>query len=104
MKVYIANPLGFSEAGRRFLKEVIKPMLAGMGFKLFDPFEDIEGLSEEEIMKDISEEERLKIGRANEKALLDSDLVLAVLDGPDVGSNSGRDRVCLCKGQEDNRL
>lgn len=88
MEIYIANPLGFSEVGRRFLKEVIKPMLASEGYKIIDPFEEIEGVSEKDTRVELSKKERLAIGRANEENLSDADVVLAILDGPDVDSGT----------------
>ncbi len=89
MKIYIASPLGFSESGRLFLKEKIKPMLSELGFEILDPWEGIENLSEEEINKgELSYGERLKIGKRNEEALNKAEAVLAILDGPDVDSGT----------------
>ncbi|MGC8710436.1 MAG: nucleoside 2-deoxyribosyltransferase [Candidatus Micrarchaeia archaeon] len=89
MKIYSANPLGFSESGRLFLKEKIKPMLIELGFEILDPWKEFEGLSEEEINKgELSDEERLSIGKKNEEMLEKADIVLAILDGPDVDSGT----------------
>jgi nucleoside 2-deoxyribosyltransferase len=89
MKIYIASPLGFNESGRLFLKEKIRPMLSELGFEILDPWKGIENLSEEEINKgELSYEERLKIGKKNEEVLNKADVVLAILDGPDVDSGT----------------
>ncbi len=38
MKVYLAGPLGFSEAGRHFQAGVLLPRLRGMGLQVIDPW------------------------------------------------------------------
>jgi nucleoside 2-deoxyribosyltransferase len=74
-RVYVASPLGFTEAGREFVANRLLPALAGAGFTPIDPFalEPAAGAT---------------IGETNVRALDGADVVLAVLDGPDVDSGT----------------
>ena len=37
MKVYLAGPFGFSEAGRHFQEGILLPALCGLGLSVVDP-------------------------------------------------------------------
>jgi nucleoside 2-deoxyribosyltransferase len=92
-KVYLASPLGFSVEMKPYL-ERIKARLHQLGFEVFDPWEQpfskaIRGASRIE-----NHDERLaaytrlahEIGLVNENGIRDCDILLAVLDGPEVDS------------------
>lgn len=93
---YIAGPLGFSEAGRKFQYENLIPCLNAIGIAVVDPWK----LPVSEKVPAVNSlpfgpERRAKwqkldkeIGKSNEAALLKSDIVVAVLDGVDVDSGT----------------
>lgn len=95
--VYLASPLGFSEAGRLFMDSKLIPMLESLGsITVEDPWSLT---SEEEIHTVQSlpngDEKRLAwsqlnrvIGSRNEAAIKRSDGMVAVLDGVDVDSGT----------------
>ncbi len=95
-KIYIASPLGFSEAGRFFLYKKLIPVIEKIGFRILDPWK----LTDESKIRAVTEitslEERKKaweklniiIGQNNEEAINSSDLLLAVLDGTDIDSGT----------------
>lgn len=35
--VYVASPLGFTDSGDRYRREVLNPALLGAGFRVLDP-------------------------------------------------------------------
>src|SRR5437879_6227746 len=37
-KIYMAGPLGFSEAGRHFYNSLFVPFVAGLGYEVLDPW------------------------------------------------------------------
>src|SRR5215475_6865749 len=37
-RIYMASPLGFSEAGRHFYHSVLLPHVAGLGYEVLDPW------------------------------------------------------------------
>ena len=37
-RIYIAGPLGFSEAGRHFYASVLVPFVSGLGYDVADPW------------------------------------------------------------------
>jgi hypothetical protein len=37
-RIYVAGPLGFSEAGRHFYTVVLIPYLRGLGYEVVDPW------------------------------------------------------------------
>jgi nucleoside 2-deoxyribosyltransferase len=96
MKIYLAGPLGFSEAGRDFYYRVLIPELAGAGHTVLDPWKLTDsakidavqslpiGPDRRDAWRALSEE----IGRNNHVALDACDAVLAVLDGVDVDSGT----------------
>jgi len=94
--VYVAGPYGFSEAGRLFHYEKLLPMLSGLGFELRDPW----SLTPPEVLgpvlampfgierREAWRKVNVVIGRNNERAIQESNLVVAVLDGTDVDSGT----------------
>src|SRR5262249_48351465 len=96
MRVYIASPLGFSEAGRDFYDNTLIPQVKGLGHNVVDPWRltDPKKINAVRAMpygaEKCSEWRRInaEIGRNNHAALDQSDAVLAVLDGTDVDSGT----------------
>lgn len=95
-KIYIASPLGFSEAGRFFLYEKVVPMFTRLGLEVIDPWT----LTPPELVSATlslpAGEERIKawsdlskiIAENNVKGIMESDGIFAVLDGTDVDSGT----------------
>ena len=93
---YLAGPLGFSEAGRRFHNTVLIPLVEELGFEIRDPWT----LTSQEIINSAQHlpygeerRERLRevnriIGRNNADAIEESHIIVAVLDGVDVDSGT----------------
>jgi nucleoside 2-deoxyribosyltransferase len=96
MKIYVAGPLGFSEAGRSFHDKTIVPMLERLGHIVLDPWKLTVG-------KKIARVSALPYGAAkrrrwaalnqvigenNARAIARCDLVFGVLDGADVDSGT----------------
>lgn len=94
--VYLASPLGFSPENGDYLKRV-KLRLGSLGFEVFDPWEQ-NGFDEDlqrafgtdSYLERVAAFRRLAsdIGAANERGILQSDIVLAVLDGAEVDSGT----------------
>lgn len=95
-KIYLASPLGFSESGKLFYYEKLIPMVVESGFKVLDPWV----LTTDETLKPamvLPYGQKKKntwqkinkiIGRNNVKAIKNSNLIIAVLDGTDVDSGT----------------
>ena len=94
-KVYLASPLGFSPEQKPYL-ERIKARLRQLGYEVFDPWaqpfsQAIRKASEiEDYHERIKAFTRLaqEIGVVNENAIRECDVLLGVLDGPDVDSGT----------------
>jgi nucleoside 2-deoxyribosyltransferase len=96
MQLYLAGPLGFSEAGNFFKDKLLKPELERLGFKVVDPWELTDakminsilqlpyGLERRQAWEKLNPE----IGRRNHEAIDRVDIVVAVLDGADVDSGT----------------
>ena len=88
-KIYIASPLGFSEACRGFYYGRLLPLVRESGFEVLDPWDT-------EIEIPTPEAEKQKYGIAstcwseseNREAIESSDDMLAILDGTDVDSGT----------------
>lgn len=89
VSIYLASPYGFSEATREFL-ESLKKRLSEAGHKVHDPFEEGHLLLEPEadVKESTSEPIYKRVGRSNQEGIDSSDIVVAVLDGPDVDSGT----------------
>ncbi len=95
-KIYLASPFGFSEAGRLFMYQRLVPLLDELSIICIDPWK----LTPEEIIKEAAGikdpvkkiEEWARINRIiagnNVRGIIESDGVLAVLDGSDVDSGT----------------
>ncbi|MFW5886708.1 MAG: nucleoside 2-deoxyribosyltransferase [Bacteroidota bacterium] len=95
-KIYVASPLGFSEAGRLLNEKIIK-LIQQLGGEVLDPWtltpEAVEYPIINSLEPGIKKLDRLKklnalVADNNEKAIRDADLILAVLDGVDVDSGT----------------
>jgi nucleoside 2-deoxyribosyltransferase len=94
-RIYLAGPLGFSEAGRAFKIELMK-RLTNLGYDVLDPFEltpssEIEAVERLPTLDQKREAWRklnTVIGRTNQQAIDRVDIVLAILDGQDVDSGT----------------
>ncbi len=95
-KVYVASPLGFSEAGREFLGSKFLPSLRVTGHEILNPWEISSDLGDK-LSSAMTERDIVKlrtqlisinreIALRNEKAIRKSDILVAVLDGQDVDS------------------
>lgn len=90
--LYLASPYGFAESTKPFLED-LKYKLRKAGHKVNDPWEIGERhLKTFQGRKDISLSEREKINHElaslNHKAICESKIVVACLDGPDVDSGT----------------
>lgn len=94
--VYLAGPLGFSEPGRHFHTNFLIPLLEEHGFEVLDPWSLVDTIQIEEVSAMNPGEEKLNalkrldqtIAEKNLEALNRADILLAVLDGPDVDSGT----------------
>jgi nucleoside 2-deoxyribosyltransferase len=95
-RIYLAGPLGFSEAGRHFHDSVLVPYVRGLGYEVIDPWTLTEPtLIEAARAMPPGPERRAAWERlsrtiaANNCAAIDrAHGVVAVLDGPDVDSGT----------------
>ena len=96
MRVYLAGPLGFSEAGMAFHKKSIVGALTALNHEILDPWQLTPASKIEPILQmPYGEPKRAawaalnpEIGRNNAKAIESCDVVFAVLDGTDVDSGT----------------
>ena len=96
MRVYLAGPLGFSEAGRFFHKEKIVSVFTALKYEILDPWQLTPAATIAPILQmPFGEPKRAawaalnpKIGKTNAEAIVACDLVFAVLDGADVDSGT----------------
>lgn len=94
MRIYLAGPLGFSEAGRAFHQDRITALLQRLGHVLHDPWEEDPRVAAVQAMP-YGEERReawralnMELGRKNRRLIETCDIVFAVLDGSDVDSGT----------------
>ncbi|MGH7335832.1 MAG: nucleoside 2-deoxyribosyltransferase [Candidatus Rokuibacteriota bacterium] len=95
-RIYMAGPLGFSEAGRHFYHVVLVPFVRTLGYEVLDPWtltdaRKIEaaqampdGPARRQAWRDLNQE----IGATNMAAIDAACAVVAVLDGVDVDSGT----------------
>jgi nucleoside 2-deoxyribosyltransferase len=104
MRIYLAGPLGFSEAGRAFHQQVVRTRIEALGHCLLDPW-TISDPAEinAAIALPYGPERRdrwralnVRIGQANSDAIDSCDLVFAVLDGADVDSGTAAEIGYAC--------
>ena len=96
MQIYIASPLGFSEAGKDFYNNILIPQVKSLGHEVFDPWKLTDprkiaavlempyGIEKRDEWRRVNAE----IGRNNQAAIDRCDAVFAVLDGTDVDSGT----------------
>lgn len=95
-KIYLASPLGFSEAGRFFMNQKLIPLLKESGFEILDPWSLTDSSLTEKVLsmpygkekKEAWQKLNKIIGENNTEAIEESDIVFAVLDGVDVDSGT----------------
>src|SRR5437870_12488792 len=91
-KIYMAGPLGFSEAGRHFYRSVFVPFVAGLGYEVIDPWahtdqrkiEAIERLPPGPARPAAWRALNHEIGAATRAAIDRAHGAIGLLDGPDV--------------------
>jgi nucleoside 2-deoxyribosyltransferase len=96
MKIYIAGPLGFSEAGRTFYYDKLIPAVRQLGHEPLDPWtltdpgkiDTVLNLPYGSAKRDAWRRLNLEIGQNNRRAIDDCDAMLAILDGVDVDSGT----------------
>jgi nucleoside 2-deoxyribosyltransferase len=96
MKIYVAGPLGFSEAGRAFYNESLLPQLTGLGHEVLDPWKLTDQAKIDAVLKlpygaekrDAWRRLNVEIGGNNASAIDRADAVFAILDGTDVDSGT----------------
>ena len=94
--LYIASPLGFSEAGRLFMTEKMFPTLQELGYGIIDPWSLTPSKDIDKVMQMPYGLEKKKawsklnkvIGRNNAKGIDKCGGMLAILDGTDVDSGT----------------
>jgi nucleoside 2-deoxyribosyltransferase len=111
MKIYLAGPLGSSEAGRAYHDRTIVPEVKRLGHVPFDPWSDdpppgvdagfaaeirrlaleikaAQAMAYGPARKQTWRKLNRRIGAKNQRLIDDSDMVFAVLDGTDVDSGT----------------
>jgi nucleoside 2-deoxyribosyltransferase len=96
MLIYLASPLGFSEAGRAFYYGKLIPSLQRQGHEVLDPWqltdrqriEAVAAMPYGEERRDAWRRLNAEIGHNNQAAIDRCDALLAVLDGTDVDSGT----------------
>jgi nucleoside 2-deoxyribosyltransferase len=95
-RIYMASPLGFSQAGRHFYEGVLVPFVRCLGFEVLDPWgsTDREKLAAVRALPDSPARRQAwralnrEIGAGNRAAIDAARAVVAVLDGVDVDSGT----------------
>jgi nucleoside 2-deoxyribosyltransferase len=96
MRIYLAGPLGFSEAGRDFHNRVLIPALTKLGHEILDPWTLSDPVKIQAVVarpygrakRDAWRKLNAEIGANNRNAIDTSDAIFAVLDGVDVDSGT----------------
>jgi nucleoside 2-deoxyribosyltransferase len=96
IRIYMASPLGFSEAGRHFYISVLVPFVKGLGYEVLDPWTltDPERIAAVGRMpygperRDAWRELNREIGANNQAAIDRAQGMVAVLDGVDIDSGT----------------
>lgn len=94
-KIYVASPLGFTDAGRLYSETVLLPALRGAGLDPLDPWSvgpEVQRVfaldrDDPERRQVLGETNRL-VGRRNAEMIRSAAGVLAILDGDDVDSGT----------------
>jgi nucleoside 2-deoxyribosyltransferase len=96
MNIYLAGPLGFSEAGRSYQDTVLLPALGRTGHQILNPWKLTDQHKIDAILampygparRDAWRQLNGEIGGNNRAAIDRSDAVFAILDGVDVDSGT----------------
>jgi uncharacterized protein (DUF952 family)/nucleoside 2-deoxyribosyltransferase len=96
LSVYVASPLGFTDAGRHYLSDVLHPALVAAGLSVHDPWADPTSIVASTVAippDDPRSHPALgamnqTLGSLNAAAIAAADGVLAILDGSDVDSGT----------------
>jgi nucleoside 2-deoxyribosyltransferase len=96
MKIYLAGPLGFSEAGRFYQESILLPALGRTGHEILNPWkltdphkiEAVVAMPDGPARRDAWRSLNVEIGSNNRAAIDRSDAVFAILDGVDVDSGT----------------
>ncbi len=94
-EIYIASPLGFTDAGRHYSETVLLPAVRGAGLDPLDPWDVAPEIlrvfalerDDPERAQRLEETNRL-VGRRNAELIRRAAGVLAILDGEDVDSGT----------------
>jgi nucleoside 2-deoxyribosyltransferase len=95
-RIYLAGPLGFSEAGRHFYNTVLIPYVKGLGYEVLDPWtlteagriQAVQSLPYGPAKREAWRTLNLEMGATNRAAIDAARGVVAVLDGTDVDSGT----------------
>jgi nucleoside 2-deoxyribosyltransferase len=95
-RVYLASPLGFSEAGRHFYAGVLLPLVRDLGCEVLDPWaltepariEAVRAMPEGRERREAWQRLDREIGQNNRAAIDRCHAMVAVLDGSDVDSGT----------------
>jgi nucleoside 2-deoxyribosyltransferase len=96
MKIYLAGPLGFSEAGRFYQDGVLIPRIEHLGYEIINPWKltqqqkinAVQAMPYGPQRRSAWQSLNREIGGNNSSGIDRSDLIVAVLDGPDVDSGT----------------
>jgi nucleoside 2-deoxyribosyltransferase len=96
VRIYMAGPLGFSEAGRQFYTSVLLPFVRSLGHDVLDPWTATDPCRIEAVRKmpygperrEAWRELNREIGANNRAAIDEARVVVAILDGTDVDSGT----------------
>jgi nucleoside 2-deoxyribosyltransferase len=96
IRIYLASPLGFSEAGRHFYNAVLVPYVQGLGYEVLDPWtltdsrkiQVVQGMPYGPAKREAWRTLNLEMGGTNRAAIDAARGVVAVLDGTDVDSGT----------------
>ncbi len=104
MKIYLAGPLGFSEAGRFYQDAILIPELGRADHEVLNPWKLTDQRKIDAIVampygparRDAWRNLNVEIGRNNQLAIDSSDIVFAILDGVDVDSGTASEIGYAC--------
>jgi nucleoside 2-deoxyribosyltransferase len=96
LRLYVAGPLGFSEAGREFYDKTLVRLITSRGYQVLDPWKLTEQHRIDRVRRmrygpkkrDAWRALNPKIAENNRRAIDRSDGLVAVLDGVDVDSGT----------------
>ena len=96
IRIYLASPLGFSEAGRHFYTRVLIPHVRRLGGEVLDPWtltdarriRRVQAMAYGRAKREAWRRLNLEMGATNREAIDAAQAVVAVLDGTDVDSGT----------------